>query len=189
MVDMWRQRQAKILRLFRKIHRALGISLFLLFTLIALSGLLLGWKKNSGGYLLAKSYQGTSDKQETWLPVDSLTKIALQVLADSISTDLPPRLDRIDFRPDKGMVKYVFTDHYWGIQLDCVTGQVLTIEKRRSDFIEHLHDFSYFDKLTGTKNSKLKLFYTTIMGLALLGFTTTGFWLWYGPKLMRQHKN
>lgn len=188
MIDQWRQRQAKILRAFRKIHRTLGIFLFAFFTIIALSGLLLGWKKNSGGVLMAKSHTGVSTDQQRWLPIDTLTGIAIQVLKDSVGSSLSNRLDRIDIRPDKGMVKYVFADHYWGIQLDCTTGAVLIIEKRRSDFIEQLHDFSYLDKITGTEGV-IKLIYTTIMGLALLGFTTTGFWLWYGPKLMRQHKN
>lgn len=189
MVDQWRQRQAKTLRLFRKIHRTLGIFLFVFFTLVALSGLLLGWKKHSGGLIMAKSFTGVSPDQKHWLSIDTLTLIAYRVLRDSISPQLSTRLDRIDIRPDKGMVKYVFADHYWGIQLDCTTGAVLTIERRRSDFIEQLHDFSYLDKIFGTTNGQIKLLYTTIMGIALLGFTTTGFWLWYGPKLMRQHKN
>jgi uncharacterized iron-regulated membrane protein len=32
----------------------------------------------------------------------------------------------------------------------------------------------------------IKLIYNTIMGLALILFTVTGFWLWYGPKRMRR---
>jgi hypothetical protein len=87
---------------------------------------------------------------------------------------------------DKGMVKFVFLDHFWGIQLDGATGKLLHIEKRRSDFIENIHDGSILDSYFKTNGEQIKLFYTSIMGLALLTFTITGFWLWYGPKRMRK---
>jgi succinate dehydrogenase/fumarate reductase cytochrome b subunit len=43
-----RQNQAKLLRTFRKIHRTTGAFLFVFFFFVAVSGLLLGWKKHSG---------------------------------------------------------------------------------------------------------------------------------------------
>ena len=67
------------------------------------------------------------------------------------------------------------------------TGELLHLERRRSDFIENLHDGSYFDYVFGTKYGQIKLVYTSIMGTALLVFTITGFWLWYGPKRFRAH--
>ena len=84
------------------------------------------------------------------------------------------------------MVKFVFIDGYWGIQLDGATGKLLHIERRRSDFVENIHDGSIIDYLFETKNEIFKLIYTTIMGLSLLMFTITGFWLWVGPKRMRK---
>lgn len=87
------------------------------------------------------------------------------------------------------MVKFVFEDHYWSIQLDGATGKLLHIGQRRSDFIENIHDGSILDRYFGTTNGQIKLIYTTIMGLALICFTITGFWLWYGPKQMRKKKN
>ena len=85
------------------------------------------------------------------------------------------------------MVKFVFKENYLGIQLDASTGKLLHIEKRRSDFIENIHDGSYIDKITGL-NGAFKLSYTTIMGGALLMLTITGFWLWYNPKRIRKKK-
>lgn len=87
------------------------------------------------------------------------------------------------------MVKFVFVDNFWGIQLDGATGKLLQIEKRRSDFIEKVHDGSILDYHFKTEYGQIKLVYTSVMGLALLIFTTTGFWLWYGPKRMRRFKN
>ena len=183
-----RQHQAKLLRVFRKIHRLTGAWLFSLFFIVAITGLLLGWKKHTGDFLLAKTRKGTTPDLKEWLSLDSLHTIACRVLRDSISPDLSATLDRIDVRNEKGIVKFVFADHYWGIQLDGATGRVLTIERRRSDFIENLHDGSLFDKYLRTGNGQIKLAYTSILGLALLTFTITGFWLWYGPKRMRRKR-
>lgn len=180
-----RQQQAKILRQFRKIHRYTGALLFAFFFVLGVTGLLLGWKKNSGGYLLARSSQGTTTDLSQWLPLDSLQARAVWLL-DSIDTRLSPEIDRIDVRPDKGMVKFIFTRHYTALQLDGATGHLLQFEQRRADFVEHLHDGSYVDRLLNTPGGLFKLVYTTIMGLALLVFTVTGFWLWYGPKQMRR---
>ncbi|PKV50672.1 PepSY-associated transmembrane protein [Aquimarina sp. MAR_2010_214] len=164
----------------------MGLLLFLLFVVISMSGLLLGWKKHSNGYILPKSYQGTSTNLEKWLSFDKLHTIACNTLHDSIDAKLSLKLSRIDARPRKGIVKFVFKDHYWGIQVDGATGKILHIGKRRSDFIENIHDGSFLDDVFNTKSEILKLTYTTTMGLSLLIFTITGFWLWYGPKIMRK---
>jgi len=183
-----RKRQAKILRIFRKVHRTTGALLFAFFFIVAVTGLLLGWKKHSGGMILPKSYTGSSTDLKEWLSVDSLHKIACGILRDSVSAALSTDLERIDIRKDKGMVKFVFVDHFWGIQLDGATGKLLHIERRRSDFIEHIHDGSILDRYLGTGNQQIKVAYTSVMGLALLTFTITGFWLWYGPKRMRRNQ-
>lgn len=180
-----KHRQAKLLRVFRKVHRTMGAILFVFFFLVAVSGLLLGWKKHTGGAILPKSYQGVSTDQRDWLPIHVLHAKATAIARTQISPDLSLDLERIDLRPDKGMVKFVFIEGYWGIQLDCTTGELLHIERRRSDFIENIHDGSLLDYLFKTDNEQIKLVYTSTMGLALLTFTITGFWLWYGPKRMR----
>lgn len=181
-----RRQQAKTLRIFRKVHRTTGASLFILFVFISLTGLLLGWKKHSTGLIQPESYRGTSTELADWLSIDSLNTIASKTLRDSVSTDLSLDLERIDLRKDKGMVNFVFTDQNWSIQLDGATGRVLHIQQRWSDLIENIHDGSILDDYMGTSNEQIKLVYTTVTGLALLLFTITGFWLWYGPKRMRK---
>lgn len=181
-----RKKQAKVLRNFREIHRVTGALLFVLFLFISVTGLLLGWKKNSGGILLPQTQIGTSTDLKEWLPIDSLYSISRHILHDSVSTDLSTELDRIDIRQPKGSVKFVFSDHLWEIQLDGATGKPLHIGQRYADLIEHIHDGSIIDDWFGIKNGVFKLIYTTVTGLALLLFTITGFWLWYGPKRMRK---
>jgi len=106
------------------------------------------------------------------------------MVLNSLSTNL----DRIDIRKDKGIVKFVYTENYWEIQLDGQSGDVLQINQRRSDFIEDIHDGSFLDYYFKTDGEPIKLIYTSIMGVALFFFTVTGFWLWMGPKLIRNKK-
>jgi uncharacterized iron-regulated membrane protein len=183
-----RQQQAKILRIFRKAHRITGATLFIFFFIIAITGFLLGWKNNSNGLILPKNQQGSSVQLEKWLPIDSLYKRASAILHDSISPDLSLELNRIDIRKNKGLVKFVFENHYWEVQLDGATGGLLHLGKRHSDFIENIHDGSILDALFNTSTKPFKVIYTSIMGLALLLFTVTGFWLWHGPKRLKKHR-
>ena len=180
-----RKNQAGILRFFRKVHRTTGAFLFIFFFVISITGLLLGWKKNSGDYLLPKTYKGTSTQLQDWLSIDSLHLLATSYLRDSVSATASLTLERIDLRPDRGVAKFVFEYDFVGLQLDGATGALLHIDNRRSDLVEKIHDGSILDLYFKRSGGQIKLFYTTIMGLALLVFTITGFWLWYGPKRMR----
>ncbi len=184
-----RRRQAAILKIARKIHRVTGSLLFVFFFVIAVTGLLLGWKKNTNGLILADTQVGRSTDPFHWLPLGVLQDEALRAAHERLSMDSKWAIDRFDVRPDKGIVKILFVDGYWGMQLDCTTGEVLSIERRRSDFIENIHDGIIFDQLLGTRGEPIKLFYTTVMGTALLTFTITGFWLWYGPKRFKAGRN
>ena len=160
--------------------------MFFFFIILSLSGLLLGWKKHSGGVILPKTYTGTSSNFTEWLPLDSLKAIADNALLTTVDERLSLDLDRMDIRKEKGVAKFVYTHHYWGVQVDGATGEILHIGKRNSDMFENIHDGSILDRLMGTSNGQIKLFYTTLLGLSLLTFTITGFWLWYGPKRMKQ---
>ena len=166
----------------------MGITLALLFLVVSLTGLLLGWKKHSNGMILPKSYKGISTNIADWMPMDSLHAIATKALHEKIDPTLSLELERIDARPDKGMIKFVFIEDYHGIQLDATTGEVLHLERRRSDFIENIHDGSILDYLFDTEREILKLIYTSTMGLSLFLFVVTGMWLWLGPKVMRRRK-
>ncbi|AIY11818.1 PepSY domain-containing protein [Cellulophaga baltica] len=180
-----RKKQAKVLRIFRKIHRLMGAFLFFFFFFISVSGLLLGWKKNSAGVLLAETQIGSSSEFSEWLPLGVLYEKAARVIKDSVAKNTPLALDRVDIRKDKGVIKFIYEDYY-GLQLDGATGQLLEFGKRQSDFVENIHDGSVLDIYFNTSGSPIKILYTTVMSIALLFFTITGFWLWYGPKRMRK---
>lgn len=182
---MNRKNHAYLLRNTRKVHRITGATLFSFFFVVSITALLLGWKKNSSGYLLPQTQQGTLVSQEQFISIDSVQKIALIQFEKDYKT-LTPSIDRIDIRPEKVVAKVVFENDYYEVQVDLGNGAVLQTATRRSDFVENIHDGSILDVLFNTNNGIFKLIYTTIMSLALLLFTVSGFWLWYGPKVMRK---
>jgi hypothetical protein len=163
--------------------------LFVFFFFVSVSGVLLGWKNNSSGLILPETQTGTTKSLSQWKHIYSLYNNACFILQDSISPNISQELERIDIRKEKGIVKFVFEEQNWEIQLDGATGELLQIGKRHSDFIENLHDGSVLDTWFNTSNKQFKLMYTTILGTALLLFTITGFWLWYGPKRMKRRKS
>ena len=185
-IQQRKSRQARIIRLFRKLHRQTAIVLMLAFFVMSTTGILLGWKKNAGSLLLAPTQTGTSANLDEWLTIGQLTEAATAYMRDSIPGDKSSVVDRIDVRPSKGIVKFTFTDHYTGLQVDGATGRILLVEQRRSDLIEHIHDGTLADRIFPNHSGWFKLVYTTIMGLALLLFVITGFWIWAGPKRMRR---
>lgn len=180
-----RQKQAKILRVFRKVHRISGALLFFFFLFVSLSGLLLAWKKNSNGALLPVTQKGTSSNLQQWLPLESLAQLAHKAAKHEIGPNLEFTLDRIDVRKEKGIAKFRYEEGNWEVQLDGATGTVLSTGKRYSDLLENIHDGSIIDVFLPT-NGYFKLVYSSIMGLGLLLFTVTGFWLWYGPKVLKK---
>lgn len=74
-------------------------------------------------------------------------------------------IDRLDVRPDKGVIK-VRTNSSWEVQLDSKTGEVLQVAYRNSEFIESLHDGTFFEK-----NANLWLMLPVAITLLLLWLT------------------
>lgn len=166
----------------------MAIFLFVFFFVVACTGLLLGWKKNSGGLLLPNTAKGSSPDLKTWLPLDSLHRIAVSTLHQKVSPALSAEMDRIDARVQKGTVKFLFIQDNWEVQLDGSNGKVLNVQRRYSDLVEQIHDGTILDRLFNTKHDQLKLIYSSVMGSALLLFILSGMWLWYGPKRLRNKK-
>lgn len=179
--------QAAFLRFVRKIHRLFGISLFILFLFVAVTGFLLGWKKNLPS-IQAPTSKGVAAELSDWLPMDVLVTIANKELISRYGPNIGTRLEKIDARPDKGIVKIIYSEHYHGFQIDAANGNILSDEMRRSDLIEHIHDGTWIDYKLNLPGGRFKLVYTTLMSVSLVTFCLSGFWLWYGPKSLRRQK-
>ncbi|MBL7848065.1 MAG: PepSY domain-containing protein [Cyclobacteriaceae bacterium] len=165
------------LRQFRSLHHWVGIAVVLFMFISSVTGLLLGWKKNVD-LLQPPTRKGASTDVAEWITYERVVLSANRAL-DSVRHE-HPGIERIDARPDKGIVKVVYLN-YWEVQVDGKTGKALSVAPRHADWIEHIHDGSILSE-------GFKLFYTNYIGWGLLIMSVTGFWLWYGPRKIRQVK-
>lgn len=177
------QQIAQSTRLYRKLHTWVAVPLFVFMFLIGATGLLLGWKKQVN--LLPRTAKGTSENTGQWVSLDSIQRVARQYAAQH---QLADEIDRIDVRPAKGVAKIVFARHFTELQIDCATGEILSVNTRSSDFIEKIHDGSILDYWIGADGEHVKLTYTTAASLGLLLLSFSGFWLWYNPIRIRRQK-
>lgn len=173
-----KQKNVKRLRRYRVYHKYIGITLAILLFISAVTGLFLGWKKNVD-LLQPSTQKGQSKDMQTWKPVDELATLATNGLYEAYPKQTGNEIDRMDFRPSKGIAKVLFKDHWWEVQIDCTSGEILSVAKRHSDWIEKLHDGSLI-------SDTFKLVSMNVLGLGLSLMIITGIWLWYGPKVVRR---
>lgn len=175
------QEKVKSLRWLRNLHKWLGIPLIIFFFLIGITSILLAWKKK--GELLPPTLK-TEVEGGTWILPSEMVQIGEEEMR-KLGRDT--EVDRIDIRPDKGVAKVTFKTHFTEVQLDGLSGKVLSIETRHSDWIEKVHDGSIVDFfLQGDEAAKLT--YSTLTSLGLILMSISGFYLWYFPKLIRKLK-
>ncbi|SFU79131.1 hypothetical protein SAMN04487941_2411 [Pontibacter akesuensis] len=168
-----------MLRNYRVYHRYLGLCLGLFLLISSITGLLLGWKKNVD-LLQPPTQDGLTTDLTQWIPLADMASVATAALDSAQGMpDVP--IDRLEARPDKGIVKVLFAEGYWEVQLDGGTGKVLSVAQRHSDWIEHLHDGSII-------SDGFKLVSMNVLGLGLLVLTLTGVSLWFFPKQIRKLK-
>lgn len=152
----------------RKLHRWGAIITLAPLFLVIVSGLLLQIKKQVT-WVQPATVKGIGDTPE--VDFQSILEAASSVPQSDVNSW--EDIDRIDVRPGKGMAK-VQCANCWEIQVDLKTGDVLAANYRRSDFIESLHDGSFF-------SDAAKLWVFLPNGLILLGLWCSGLYLWWLP--------
>ncbi len=173
--------KVKSLRWLRSLHKWLGIPLIIFFFLIGITSILLAWKKKAE---LLPPTLNIEVENGTWILPSEMVRIGEEEMR---KIGMDQEVDRIDIRPDKGVAKVTFKTHFTEVQLDGLTGKVLSIETRHSDWIEKLHDGSIVDFYLGGDEAT-KLTYSTLTSLGLILMSLSGFYLWYYPKLIRRLK-
>ena len=168
------------LRNFRVYHRYLGLLLGAFVFISSVTGILLGWKKDVD-LLQPPTRKGATTDLQQWLPLSDMATRSVAALDSAVAVKDNP-IDRIEARLDKGIVMTIFKEGSWEVQLDASTGQVLSVARRHSDWIEKVHDGSIISDL-------FKLITMNVLGLGLLVLTFTGFFLWFYPKKIRKIKS
>ena len=162
--------------LFRKVHHWAAIVVALPLAVMIGAGVLLMLKKDLD-WVQPPTVTGASTAFPA-VPLDALFAAARG--ADRAGIDRWQDLDRVDFKPDKGVVKFVSASR-WEVQVDTATGQVLQVAYRRSDLIESIHDGSFFADWT-----KLYLFLPSAVVLFMMWLT--GLYLFFLPYLKRRQR-
>ncbi len=165
------------LRKFRVLHRFVGTGLAIFLVISAITGIFLSWKKDIA-LLQPPTQKGVTKNLAEWKSMAELYELGKQAFYKKYPDQKGNEVDRMDARPSKGVVKIIFENGYWEVQLDAKTGALKSIGRRHSDWIEALHDGSIIGKL-------FKLVSMNVLGLGLLFLIVTGLWLWYGPKRYR----
>ncbi len=159
----------------RKVHKWGGIVIALPLLAIALSGMVLQFKKEVD-WIQPATQRGESTTPS--IPFDKILAVARSVPEAAIETW--DDIDRLDVRPGKGMVK-IQAKNGWEIQIDTATGEVLQKAYRRSDLFENIHDGTFFHDTV-----KLALFFP--VALVLLVLLITGVYIFFQPVIARNNR-
>jgi hypothetical protein len=153
----------------RKTHYWLTPFLAIPILIITLSGLLLQVKKQ-WSWVQPTEMKGSSAAPS--IPFESMLNNVKKIKGFESATW--KEVKRIDVRPSKGIAKLSMSSGI-EIQMDTDTGEVLQTAIRRSDWIESLHDGSYF----AGDWTKLGVFLPAAVFLLVLWLT--GLWMFWLP--------
>ena len=170
----------KRLRKFRIVHRWIGATIGILLLISSVTGILLALKKDVQ-ILQPSTQEGTSTILSDWKSIDELSSIAIENLHAIVPDAKENKVDRIDARPSRGIVKVIFEHGSWEVQVDGVSGKVLSTARRHSDWIESLHDGSIV-------SDGFKLLSMNVLGWGAMILIFTGGWLYFGPRIYRHRK-
>ncbi len=173
---------AKSTRWYRKTHRWIAIILVFFMFIVGVTGLLLTWKDEL-------QLKPSSAK----VAAENRSLISLQTIHDNAvsyieSQNLSSEINRIDYRPNKGIAKVRFEQHFTELQIDCYTGAILSEKTQTADVVEMIHDGSIIDFVFSNSSSTSKLVYSTFTSLGLLFLSFSGFILWLRPRKMKKLK-
>lgn len=144
-----------------------GVVTALAVTVIAVTGVMLNHKRGLG---LMPDVPGPGGGLSAALPLEALAAAAREAAGAGATP-----VDRMDVRPDDGLVKVRFDDpEVTEITLALADGRVLHVGRRRDVFIEKLHSGEIFG------DGWILLSDGAAVGLVVL--LATGFWLWLLPR-------
>lgn len=170
-------------RFYRRLHKYIAIPMMIFMFVLGATGLLLTWKSE---LQLKPNSQTTIKRSEQLISLQDIHDTAIQ-FADSLA--ISSEINRIDYRPKKGIAKVRFETHFTEIQIDCYSGKILHSGQRNDTIIEMLHDGSIVDYLIGSSSENTKLLYSTITALSLILLSISGFWMWLKPKQIKRYKS
>ncbi|WP_300531354.1 PepSY domain-containing protein [Maricaulis sp.] len=161
----------KIGKLLRDIHHWASPLVMLPLGVIIVAGLFLMLKKDVD-WIQPPTQR--SAIEVTGPPDTSLAELyAAAAAIEELEISAWDEFDRIDIRSDRGIAKFIAPNR-WEAQIDLTTLEVLSLQYRRSDLFEQIHDGSFFADW-------VKTFIFLPVGVILLVLWATGIWLFIEP--------
>jgi len=159
----------------RKIHYWISPFIFIPILIILSTGILLQLKKQSD-WIQPPIQQGVSNIPS--IEFEEMLEAAKSVPEAEINSW--EDIDRIDVRPDKGISK-IRSNNQWEIQIDNQTKEILSVEYRRSDVIESIHDGSFF-------TDYVKFGWFLPAAILLIFMSISGIYMFLLPLFMKRKK-
>ena len=150
--------------------------------LVGVTGLLITWKDQL--QFKPKSQESIANNRSL-ISLDIIKNNAIKHIEN---LNLSPEINRIDYRPDKGIAKVRFENHFTELQVDCYSGEIVSEKQRTADLIEMIHDGSILDYVFKNQSTPIKLFYSTVTSAGLMLLSFSGFMLWLKPKQLKKLK-
>ena len=162
-------------KLNRKVHYWASLVIGIPVIIVIVTGIILQVKKEFD-WIQPPTKRGVS--AELALTFDQILAVVSTV--HEVNLKNWGDINRLDVRPGKGIIK-VRGENDWEVQIDSKTGEVLHVAVRRSDWIESIHDGSFFHK-----SFKLWVFLPSAVILAIMW--GTGIYLFVLPYLAKRKK-
>ncbi len=177
-----------LLQQFRLLHKKIASVLFIFFFIIAITGILLGWKSSFTKTVFEDKQKTSAIELKNIIPLDSLEQISTKAINEKTSNSFK-NAERLEIRASKGIAVAYYKKNY-SIQINATTNKPILIEQKNGGIIQDIHDGAIVgDLFNSNAGGTSKTIYSTILGLSLFLLTLTGFYLWYKPKQLKKNKN
>jgi uncharacterized iron-regulated membrane protein len=167
-------------------HRRIASLLFIFFFIVALTGLMLGWKSLFTKTIFDNKEIKAEKKLNKWLSLDTLEVLAAVALNEKTNNHFT-HAESIQLRLASGLINFLFKKKYY-VQVDGGTGALIHIEQKNGGIIQDIHDGAIVDGWLHLNSEVAKTIYSTIMGLSLLFLVVSGFYLWFKPKQIKTQR-
>lgn len=164
-------------KLFRQVHYWLSLAILVPAGIMFLAGIVLMLKKDVD-WIQPATARGAVEAQLPAVSNEEMLAAARRYPQAGIFqwSDI----DRIDLRVDRGIAK-LRAKSGWEVQVDTSNAEVLNVAYRRSDWIETIHDGSFFADW-------VKYYVFLPAGVLLVIMWGTGIYLFLLPRLARRRK-
>lgn len=150
-------------------HLWLGVTISFLVLIISVTGVMLNHKRLLG--FIPETDAVRPQAFASALPLPELAQHAAAAVAPEVAA---AGIDRMDVRPQKGLIKIRFKDSDVSeVTLALDDGTVLLLGQRNDSFLEQVH--------SGDAFHKHGYLLSDVAAIALLGLMLSGFWVWLYP--------